>query len=67
MTYDFRRILDSKRQLRRTLASRTVAEKLAMLDDLRERTRALRAATTRPETAEARETQLEYQVVRRKD
>jgi hypothetical protein len=67
MTFDLQRILESKRQLRRTLASRPVAEKLAMLDDLRERTRALRAATTRPETAEAHETPLEYQVVRRKD
>ena len=57
------RILEAKRQLRRTLASRLVAEKLAMLDDLRERTLALRAAIRWPETARARETPLEYHVV----
>jgi hypothetical protein len=67
MTFDLQRIIESKRQLRRTLASRPVAEKLAMLDVLRERTRALRAATTRAEAAEVRETPLEYQVVRAKD
>jgi len=67
MTFDLQRILESKRRFRRTLASRPVAEKLAMLDDLRERTRALRGATTRSETTKARETPLEYQVVRRKD
>ncbi len=67
MTFDLQRILESKRQLRRTLASRPVSEKLAMLDALRERTRALRGATIRPQTAEVRETAPEYQVVRRKD
>ncbi|HUY34376.1 MAG TPA: hypothetical protein VMV69_16640 [Pirellulales bacterium] len=39
MTFDLRRILESKRALRRNLASRPVAEKLAMLDALRDRAR----------------------------
>lgn len=47
MTFDFERILASKQALRRDLASRPVAEKLAMLDALRDRTRAIRAAAAR--------------------
>jgi len=44
MTFDLERILASKQALRRDLASRPVAEKLAMLDALRDRARAIRAA-----------------------
>jgi hypothetical protein len=44
MSVDLQRILDGKRALRRDLASRPVAEKLAMLEMLRERTRAIRGA-----------------------
>jgi hypothetical protein len=47
MTLDLQRILESKRVLRRNLADRPVAEKLAMLDTLRDRTRAIRAAVGR--------------------
>jgi len=50
MTFDLQRILESKRALRRSLAQRPVAEKLALLDVLRERTRAIRAAARRAET-----------------
>ncbi|MGB7622711.1 MAG: hypothetical protein WBN92_10220 [Terriglobia bacterium] len=39
-----KRILESKRALRRKLASLPVAEKLRMLDDLRQRTLTLRRA-----------------------
>lgn len=46
MTFDLHRILESKRALRHSLAQRPVAEKLALLDVLRERTRAIRAAAT---------------------
>lgn len=46
MTFDLQRILESKRALRRSLAQRPVAEKLALLDGLRERTRSIRAAAT---------------------
>ncbi len=47
MTFDLERILASKQALRRDLASRPVAEKLAMLDALRDRARAIRAAAAR--------------------
>src|ERR1051325_6187330 len=43
MTTELKRILDSKRALRRELTSRPVAEKLRMLDALREREMAIRA------------------------
>jgi hypothetical protein len=45
MSFDLTRILDGKRALRRTLAARPVAEKLAMLDVLRDRVRTIRSAT----------------------
>lgn len=46
MTFDLQRILESKRALRRSLAQRPVAEKLALLDALRDRVRAIRTAAT---------------------
>ena len=46
MTFDMEKMLCSKRELRRELAARPLAEKLAMLDILRERSLTLRAATT---------------------
>jgi len=55
MTFDLQRILESKRALRRSLAQRPVAEKLALLDVLRERTRAIRAAATGRAATMARE------------
>ena len=42
MTFDLQKILESKRALRRKLAGRPVAEKLRMLDSLRERELAIR-------------------------
>ncbi len=42
MTFDLARILQSKREFRQRLATRPVAEKLAMLDALRERALAVR-------------------------
>jgi len=47
MTFDLQRIIESKRAWRRALAQRPVSEKLAMLDALRDRTRAIRAAASR--------------------
>jgi hypothetical protein len=47
MTFDLHRILESKRTLRRKLARRPVAEKLAMLDALRHRACTIRQAATR--------------------
>lgn len=46
MTFDLQQILESKLALRRSLASCTVAEKLALLDALRDRTIAIRQAST---------------------
>ena len=45
MSLDLQTILESKRALRRNLAARPVAEKLRMLDALRERELAIRAGT----------------------
>ncbi|MCI0541991.1 MAG: hypothetical protein L0Z50_42890 [Verrucomicrobiales bacterium] len=42
MSFDLEKILASKRALRRDLAARPIAEKLRMLDALRERTLTLR-------------------------
>lgn len=52
MTFDLEKILQSKRAMRRDLAARPVAEKLAMLDVLRERALTLRAADTPIEVLE---------------
>jgi hypothetical protein len=46
MSFDLQKILESKRALRRNLAARPVAEKLRMLDALRERELAIRGTTT---------------------
>jgi len=43
MSFDLHAILESKRALRRNLAARPVAEKLRMLDALRERELAIRS------------------------
>jgi len=45
MTMSLEKILESKRALRRELATRPVAEKLRMLDAMRERELALREKT----------------------
>ncbi len=52
MTFDLQKILESKRAMRRNLAARPVAEKLRMLDALRERALAIRIHA-RPATADA--------------
>jgi hypothetical protein len=46
MSFDLEKILAGKRALRRDLAVRPIAEKLRMLDALRERTLTLRPAPT---------------------
>ena len=45
MSFDLEKILESKRALRRELAARPIAEKLRMLDALRERAVSLRASS----------------------
>jgi hypothetical protein len=48
MSFDLQRILESKRALRRRLAARPLAEKLQMLDSLRERALAIRRSALTP-------------------
>lgn len=50
MTFDLARILESKRAFRQRLAARPIAEKLAMLDALRERALAIRPTQPAPST-----------------
>ena len=44
MSFDFSKIMQSKREFRQRLAARPIAEKLAMLDALRQRALAIRPA-----------------------
>lgn len=54
MTLDLKRIIESKRRLRRQLSAHPMVEKLAMLDALRERTLMLRGASRPTAVHEAR-------------
>lgn len=45
MTFDLQRLFDSKRSHRQALAGKPIAEKLRMLDSLRERELAIRGPT----------------------
>ena len=49
MTFDLQRILESKVVHRRLLASRPIAEKLRVLDALREREVGIRRGKSRPD------------------
>lgn len=55
--FDLEKMLQSKREMRRDLASRPIAEKLAMLDAMRERTLSLRAAARPAQVLAARDRQ----------
>jgi hypothetical protein len=55
MSFDFSKILQSKREFRQRLVARPIAEKLAMLDALRERTLAIRPTRTESEPDPLRE------------
>ena len=55
MSFDLQRMLESKRTLRRQLAARPVAEKLRMLDALREREVAIRGRTVHSDPSSLRE------------
>jgi hypothetical protein len=50
MTFDLAKIQQSKREFRQRLAALPIAEKLAMLDALRERALAIRPARRAPES-----------------
>ena len=60
MSFDLQKILDSKRALRRDLAARPVAEKLRMLDALRERELAIRGRAMPSVSAVVREEAAPY-------
>ena len=53
MSFDLQKILESKRALRRNLAARPVAEKLRLLDALREREFAIRGRAVRSDSSGA--------------
>ena len=62
MSFDLQRILDSKRAFRQRLAARPIAEKLRVLDELRQRALALRGAnaSSSPRTDVLREVPAPY-------
>ena len=62
MTFDLPKILQSKRDFRQRLAAHPIAEKLAMLDALRERTLAIRPARPASEAGLLREEPPSYRV-----
>ena len=58
MTFDLQRILESKRAYRQTLAAKPIAEKLRLLDAIRERALTIRRST--PATNIVREEPAKY-------
>jgi len=66
MTFDPAKILRHKREYRQKLAARPIAEKLAMLDALRERALAIRGARPASEASVLRESSLPYRTPRKK-
>ena len=55
MTFDLEKIVQSKREYRQCLAAHPIAEKLAMLDALRDRALSLHAAREGYKSAQLRE------------
>ena len=66
MSFDLQKILESKRALRRNLAARPVAEKLRMLDALRERELALRGRAAHSDATVLREDPTPYRTKKQK-
>ena len=60
MSFDLQKILESKRTLRRDLAARPVAEKLRILDALRERDLAIRGRAMHSVSSTVREESAPY-------
>ncbi len=60
MTFDLVKIQQSKREFRQRLAARPIAEKLALLDALRERALAIRPARAATEADTLREASPAY-------
>jgi glucose-6-phosphate isomerase len=67
MTFDIKRILESKKALRRKLANQPLTEKLTMLDALRERALALREAAESMRHPVVREAPTKYRAARNKN
>ena len=65
MNFDLTKILESKREFRKCLAARPIAEKLALLDVLRERELAIRGNAPRP-SASLREATAPYRAEKKK-
>jgi hypothetical protein len=66
MTFDFSKILKSKQEFRRRLAARPIAEKLTMLDALRERSLAIRPMKRTAVTSVLREEPPSYRLREKK-
>jgi hypothetical protein len=66
MTFDLAKIRQSKREFRQRLAALPIAEKLALLDALRERALALRPPRPSPEATALREPTQPYPRPRKK-
>ena len=62
MSFDLQKILESKRAHRRDLATRPVAEKLRMLDALRERELAIRGRAVHSDPSAAHEEPTPYRI-----
>ena len=62
MSFDPHAILESKRALRRKLTARPVAEKLRMLDALRERELAIRGRAVHSDSSAVREESAPYRI-----
>jgi len=60
MSFDLEKIIESKRALRRKLAAAPVAEKLGMLDTVRERELAIRGRVVRSDASIVREDPAPY-------
>ena len=66
MSFDLAKILESKRSFRQRLAALPIAEKLAMLDALRERQLAIRGRNVSSESSIVREEPAPYRAERKK-
>ena len=62
MSFDLQKILESKRAQRRDLAARPVAEKLRLLDALRERELAIRGRGIHSSSSTVREDPAPYRI-----
>ena len=62
MNFDFQRITDSKAVHRRKLAALPIAEKVRLLDAMRERALAIHRATRQPDSDSVREEPPDYRI-----